>query len=98
MLAAQIGCLRARFVFAQNRNDLLFRKPRTLHRPYPFQGPALCSNSEEVQRLRSLPKLVSNDDLPTFVGLTAALSAKRTGGLTYYAFIARTTHCCSHRL
>src|SRR4051794_21821537 len=29
---------------------------------------------------------VGNDGLPTFAGLTDALSAKRTGGLVYYVF------------
>ena len=41
VLATQIGSLHARLMLAQNPDDLLFRKPRTLHRPYPFQGPGL---------------------------------------------------------
>src|SRR6185437_8068393 len=41
MLAEQIGRLHPGLVLAQNPNDLLFRKPRTLHRPSPSRGRTL---------------------------------------------------------
>ncbi|HEV2562269.1 MAG TPA: hypothetical protein VGT78_09015, partial [Rhizomicrobium sp.] len=47
--------LHTAFLLPQNRNDLLFREPQSLHRPYPFPGAGLYSNLEEVQGLRSLP-------------------------------------------
>jgi hypothetical protein len=36
VLPRQITRLRTRLMLAQNTNDLFFRKPFPLHRPYPF--------------------------------------------------------------
>src|SRR4051812_20353697 len=42
-----------RLVLAQYPDELLFREPRTLRRPYPSQVAGLYLNLEEVQGLRS---------------------------------------------
>ncbi len=49
MLVAQAGRLHSGLMLTQNSDDLLFREPRTLHRPYPFQGAGLYPFSKEVQ-------------------------------------------------
>ena len=47
MPPANVGSLLAGFLLAQDRHDLLFREPRSLHRPVPFSGRTLTSGGRE---------------------------------------------------
>ena len=49
MLARQVGRLRLSLVLAQDRNDLLFREPATLHRPSLRQGRTLILHGGKTQ-------------------------------------------------
>src|SRR5690606_10908210 len=68
VLAADLCRLHAGFLLPQDPDDLLFREPRSLHRPPPSMG-GLYSNLAEVQGLRSRSPNVGPIDVAVLTNL-----------------------------